>query len=327
MPGTQLDFVFSILRANDLVWPYVVNNYLRGARPAAFDILYWNSDGTNLPGPMFCYYLRNTYLEEQALRSGRARQLRRAGGPRAVTIPAFVFSTREDHIVPWRSAYRTLAHLGSADKTFILGASGHIAGVINPPGKTAQPLGGRALSGRSGRLVFFFNRSARQLVAGVVGMARPARRRQAQGAGEAAARSTSRSSPRPVVTSSTASTKEAAMEEIYIVGAARTPIGKFGGSLAKTPASDLGALVIRKVLERAGVAPEQVSEVIMGQVLAAGVGQNPARQAAIRAGLPDMIPAMTINKVCGSGSRRRCSARSRSRTATPTSSSPAARNR
>ena len=91
------------------------------------------------------------------------------------------------------------------------------------------------------------------------------------------------------------------MEEIVIVGAARTPIGKFGGSLAKTPASELGALVIRKVLERAGVAPEQVSEVIMGQVLAAGVGQNPARQAAIRAGLPDMIPAMTINKVCGSG--------------------------
>ena len=91
------------------------------------------------------------------------------------------------------------------------------------------------------------------------------------------------------------------MEEIYIVGAARTPIGKFGGSLAKTPASDLGALVIRKVLERAGVRPEQVSEVIMGQVLAAGVGQNPARQAAIKAGLPDMIPAMTINKVCGSG--------------------------
>src|SRR6202171_108476 len=91
------------------------------------------------------------------------------------------------------------------------------------------------------------------------------------------------------------------MEEIVIVGAARTPIGKFGGSLARTPASDLGALVIRKVLERAGVAPEQVSEVIMGQVLAAGVGQNPARQAAIKGGLPNMIPSMTINKVCGSG--------------------------
>jgi len=91
------------------------------------------------------------------------------------------------------------------------------------------------------------------------------------------------------------------MEEIVIVGAARTPIGKFGGALASVPAARLGAHVIRKVLERAGVSPEQVSEVIMGQVLAAGVGQNPARQAAIWAGLPDMVPAMTINKVCGSG--------------------------
>jgi len=91
------------------------------------------------------------------------------------------------------------------------------------------------------------------------------------------------------------------MEDIYIVGAARTPIGKFGGALAKMPASDLGALVIRRVLERAGVQPEQVSEVILGQVLTAGVGQNPARQAAMKAGLPNMIPSMTINKVCGSG--------------------------
>ena len=91
------------------------------------------------------------------------------------------------------------------------------------------------------------------------------------------------------------------MEDIVIVGAARTAIGKFAGTLAHTPASELGAHVIRKVLERAGVAPEQVSEVILGQVLAAGCGQNPARQAAIAAGLPDMIPAMTINKVCGSG--------------------------
>jgi acetyl-CoA C-acetyltransferase len=91
------------------------------------------------------------------------------------------------------------------------------------------------------------------------------------------------------------------MEEIVIVGAARTAIGKFGGTLAKISASDLGAHVIRKVLERAGVKPDQVSEVILGQVLTAGVGQNPARQAAIRAGIPDMVPAMTINKVCGSG--------------------------
>ncbi|MGH8688869.1 MAG: acetyl-CoA C-acetyltransferase [Burkholderiales bacterium] len=91
------------------------------------------------------------------------------------------------------------------------------------------------------------------------------------------------------------------MEEIVIVGAARSAIGKFGGALARTPASDLGAHVVRKLLERSGVKPDQVSEVILGQVLAAGVGQNPARQAAIKAGLPDMVPAMTINKVCGSG--------------------------
>jgi acetyl-CoA C-acetyltransferase len=91
------------------------------------------------------------------------------------------------------------------------------------------------------------------------------------------------------------------MEEIFIVGAARTPIGKFAGSLAKTPAAALGALVIRKVLERSRVSAEQVSEVIMGQVLTAATGQNPARQAAIGAGLPHMIPSMTINKVCGSG--------------------------
>jgi acetyl-CoA C-acetyltransferase len=91
------------------------------------------------------------------------------------------------------------------------------------------------------------------------------------------------------------------MEDIVIVGATRSAIGKFGGSLASVPAARLGAHIIKKALERAGVAPDQVSEVIMGQVLTAAVGQNPARQAAIWAGLPDMVPAMTINKVCGSG--------------------------
>src|SRR5258706_14582053 len=91
------------------------------------------------------------------------------------------------------------------------------------------------------------------------------------------------------------------MEDIFIVGAARTAIGKFGGTLAKMPATELGALIIKDVLKRAGVKPEQVSEVIMGQVLTAGIGQNGARQAAIKAGLTVMCPAMTINKVCGSG--------------------------
>jgi acetyl-CoA C-acetyltransferase len=91
------------------------------------------------------------------------------------------------------------------------------------------------------------------------------------------------------------------MTDVVIVSAARTGVGKFGGSLAKIPAPELGATVIRAVLERAGVKPEQVSEVIMGQVLAAGSGQNPARQSLIKAGLPTAVPGMTINKVCGSG--------------------------
>jgi acetyl-CoA C-acetyltransferase len=91
------------------------------------------------------------------------------------------------------------------------------------------------------------------------------------------------------------------MTDVVIVAAARTAVGKFGGTLAKIPAADLGAHVIKGLLAKTGLKPEQISEVILGQVLTAGVGQNAARQAAIRAGLPDMVPAMTINKVCGSG--------------------------
>ena len=91
------------------------------------------------------------------------------------------------------------------------------------------------------------------------------------------------------------------MNDVVIVAAGRTAVGKFGGALAKIPAADLGAHVIKGLLAKTGLKPEQISEVILGQVLTAGVGQNAARQAAIRAGLPDMVPAMTINKVCGSG--------------------------
>ena len=135
LPGTDLAFVFSSLRANDLVWPYVVNNYLMGEAPAPFDLLYWNADSTNLPGPMYCYYVRNTYLSNKLREPGA---LVNCGVPvdlGKVHLPLFVLATREDHIVPWRSAYRTLELLGGADKTFALGASGHIAGVINPAAK------------------------------------------------------------------------------------------------------------------------------------------------------------------------------------------------
>ena len=91
------------------------------------------------------------------------------------------------------------------------------------------------------------------------------------------------------------------MDEIVIVAAGRTAVGKFGGTLARVPAADLGAHVVKHLLEQVGIGPDQVSEVILGQVLTAGVGQNPARQASIRAGLDPRVPALTINKVCGSG--------------------------
>jgi acetyl-CoA C-acetyltransferase len=91
------------------------------------------------------------------------------------------------------------------------------------------------------------------------------------------------------------------MNDVVITAALRSAVGKFNGSIAKVPAAELGAQVIKALLARTGVKPEQISEVIMGQVLTAGVGQNPARQALIRAGIPDSVPGMTINKVCGSG--------------------------
>jgi polyhydroxyalkanoate synthase len=137
LSGLDLAFVFSSLRANDLVWPYVVNNYLMGGTPAAFDLLYWNSDSTNLPGPMYCWYLRNMYLENKLRVPGA---LVSCGVPvdlGKVHVPAFILATREDHIVPWRSAYRTVALLGGS-KTFVLGASGHVAGVVNPPEKSRR---------------------------------------------------------------------------------------------------------------------------------------------------------------------------------------------
>ena len=138
LSGSDLAFVFSAVRANDLVWPYVVNNYLLGGQPAAFDLLYWNADSTNLPGPMYCYYVRNTYLEN---RLRIPNSLSNCGVPvdlGKVALPLFALATREDHIVPWRSAYRTLHLFGGEDTTFVLGASGHIAGVVNPASKNRR---------------------------------------------------------------------------------------------------------------------------------------------------------------------------------------------
>ena len=105
LPGTDLAFVFSSLRANDLIWPYVVNNYLMGGRPAAFDLLYWNADSTNLPGPMFCWYVRNAYLENKLREPGATVQCGVPVNLAAIETPAFIYASKEDHIVPWTTAY------------------------------------------------------------------------------------------------------------------------------------------------------------------------------------------------------------------------------
>ena len=105
LPGRELALTFASLRANDLIWHYVVNNYLKGRQPEAFDLLYWNADSTNLPGVMYAYYLRNMYLENNLRVPGR---LTMCGVPvdlGTVDMPAYVLATREDHIVPWRTAY------------------------------------------------------------------------------------------------------------------------------------------------------------------------------------------------------------------------------
>ncbi len=135
MPGKELGNTFSILRANDLVWNYVVNNYLEGKQPMAFDLLYWNSDNTNLPGPMYAWYLRNMYLENSLRVPGKLKCCGQPVDLGTIKAPAYVFAAVDDHIVPWKAAYasaRLLNGAGPGGVRFALGASGHIAGSINP---------------------------------------------------------------------------------------------------------------------------------------------------------------------------------------------------
>nr|WP_242617028.1 class I poly(R)-hydroxyalkanoic acid synthase [Rivibacter subsaxonicus] len=133
LKGQELASTFSFLRSNDLVWNYVVGNYLKGETPPPFDLLYWNSDSTNLPGPMYCWYLRNTYLENNLVEPGKVKVCGQPVDLGAIDVPTFMYASREDHIVPWKSAYLNTKVL-SNKLSFVLGASGHIAGVINPPG-------------------------------------------------------------------------------------------------------------------------------------------------------------------------------------------------
>ncbi len=144
MKGQDLASTFSFLRPNDLVWNYVVGNYLKGETPPPFDLLYWNSDSTNLPGPFYAWYLRNFYLENKLVQPGKLTVCGEKMDLSNLTMPVYIYGSREDHIVPINAAYASTQVL-PGKKRFVMGASGHIAGVINPPakGKRSHWIGSR----------------------------------------------------------------------------------------------------------------------------------------------------------------------------------------
>ncbi|MCK6406273.1 MAG: class I poly(R)-hydroxyalkanoic acid synthase [Rhodocyclaceae bacterium] len=137
LTGRELAGTFSALRANDLIWNYVSGNYLKGQKPQAFDLLYWNSDSTNLSGPFAAWYMRNLYLNNSLRIPGKLEMCGVKVDLGQVKMPAYLLATREDHIVPWQTAYQSTRLLGGPTK-FVLGASGHIAGVVNPASKNKR---------------------------------------------------------------------------------------------------------------------------------------------------------------------------------------------
>jgi len=132
LEGSEMATTFNMLRANDLIWSFVVNNYLMGKDPFPFDLLYWNSDSTRMPAAMHSFYLRKMYLENKLIQPGG---IELSGVPidlRTIKTPSFVLSTKEDHIAPWKSTYAAVGTYSGPVK-FVLAGSGHIAGVVNPP--------------------------------------------------------------------------------------------------------------------------------------------------------------------------------------------------
>ena len=132
LDGSEMATTFNMLRANDLIWSFVVNNYLLGNEPFPFDLLYWNSDSTRMPAAMHKFYLRNMYQHNLLCQPGGVELNGRAIDLGKIEVPTYFLSTREDHITPWQSTYRG-ANLMRGENRFVLAASGHIAGVVNPP--------------------------------------------------------------------------------------------------------------------------------------------------------------------------------------------------
>lgn len=132
LDGSEMAGTFNMLRANDLIWSFVVNNYLLGKDPFPFDLLYWNSDSTRMPAAMHSFYLRNMYQQNKLIEPGGITLLGEPIDLRKIKLPTYMISTREDHIAPWTSTYAATQVFGGPVK-FVLSASGHIAGVVNPP--------------------------------------------------------------------------------------------------------------------------------------------------------------------------------------------------
>ncbi|MEQ5840082.1 class I poly(R)-hydroxyalkanoic acid synthase [Paraburkholderia acidicola] len=135
--GKELSRAFSSLRANDLVWSFVINNYLKGKTPYAFDLFYWNSDDSNLPGPMFASYLRDCYVENKLVQPGVMTVCGEPVDLRLLNLPTYIFNASEDHLVPWKSGYESVKH-SAGEVEFVLGGGGHITGPVNPFSKNKR---------------------------------------------------------------------------------------------------------------------------------------------------------------------------------------------
>jgi polyhydroxyalkanoate synthase len=134
LEGSEMATTFSLLRSNNMIWSFVVNNYLLGKEPFPFDLLFWNSDSTRMPAAMHSFYLRNMYQQNKLVKKNALELDGVKIDLSAITTPSFILSTKDDHIAPWKSTFAATKHY-SGDTTFVLAGSGHIAGVINHPAK------------------------------------------------------------------------------------------------------------------------------------------------------------------------------------------------
>jgi polyhydroxyalkanoate synthase len=132
LDGSEMSDVFAMLRSSDLYWSFFIGHYLLGREPRPFDILHWNADNTRMPAAMHGFYLRNMYLENNLVKPSRLNLAGRSIDLGRIGVPSYFLATAEDHIAPWRSAYRSAGHVGG-DRRFVLAGSGHVAGVVNPP--------------------------------------------------------------------------------------------------------------------------------------------------------------------------------------------------